>query len=140
MTGVRPIRRGPSGPRGSAFGLDFQETEATNVFSTTSGVRVTALTLVTEALRGLYRVCMITQFEITTAATRGELALRNVTDGVDLTIFDLQPGVTAIIAPDAWRVVEFTGAPKTFEIQVARLAGAGSVVLSYRAMQNWRVE
>jgi len=123
------------------FGQDAQTAENLGVFTTTSGVYVGVPgALTTPALTGTYIV--VWQAICSNFGAPGYFRLRNVTDGVVLS------GTASVLGTPAFEtvplctgfaVVNFTGAPKTFEVQArARVAGGLQVVFNTR-LAVWRL-
>lgn len=133
------------------FGVDYQRVDSNALFTTGAGmpaglffVLKPGATLTTPALTGTYRVAWELLVNASSANVNTAARLRNITDGVDVGgVQTFEPSSSSIEVEDMIKSapVIFAGAPKTFEIQITKLAGPnpGFVSCAFGVIEVWRI-
>jgi hypothetical protein len=117
----------------STFGLDYERVDSDASFTfgalmvaPTAFVVKPGATLVTPALTGIYQVRWEAIVNTSSANTNGQVRLQNITDAATVggtQTFEPTSSSDEMEDMSASRDILFTGASKTFELQVSKLAG-----------------
>ena len=133
------------------FGLDYQRVDSDALFTTGAGmpaglnfVLKPGATLTTPALTGTYRVAWELLVNSSSANVNTAARLHNVTDALDVGgVQTFEPSSSSAEIEDMVKSapVLFTGAPKTFEIQITKLLGPnpGFVSCAFGVIEIWRI-